>query len=501
MRPVCPMGAMKVRAAHAFSAPLIALAVLLCSHPNTSAHCTPPCSGPAVPTSRVESDIPGIGAWSSVAICECDNFVIAWRRWVEEEHEQCPPRIPNVRGEVVAQGYYPDGDLFWQSLGILSVEPSNQCHIFHGNVSVAMSRNGTVWASWIGQPSSDPLNVPADPELVCAPIMLQTGFAFDGAPGNITPQEYPIDPCLADNEYWPSSGVSEAANVVAWSKTNDLNHGPRGLVQQIAGDTGTISQVRDCNNPWPANECNFRVLQWQPSAWMREPDESDFRSIFAVAWAEPESEVPQPTFNIAIQVWDANSNVVLDELTGPASSQWVNQPADEANPSEQTSPAVCFAGDDIIVTWVGRALPIDEFTDCPGGDRIFARRFKFRNNQIVDPDPQAGEGQPGMFIVDGDPNATIIRAWAHPTVAIKAYPGSVGGVGNFIVAWNASLDNGTRYEIRGAYFDPTGAPLGRELRLNQNDGADNYARLARSGVHTVAFGAEGQVGPDVDAGQ
>lgn len=218
MKPQLNLRALALRARASATTFLVAIVFSVCNTERLTAQCTPPCSGPAVPTSRIEIPVTDSGAWGSVALCECNNFVVAWQRWVEEEHEECAPLIPNVRGEVVAQGHHPDGDVFWQSLGVLSVEPSGQCYIFHGNASVAMSRNGTVWASWIGQPSSDPLNVPADPEDICAPIMLQTGFAFDSAPGNITPREYPINPCLGDDEYWPSSGVSESASVVAWSK-------------------------------------------------------------------------------------------------------------------------------------------------------------------------------------------------------------------------------------------------------------------------------------------
>lgn len=225
---------------------------------------------------------------------------------------------------------------------------------------------------------------------------------------------------------------------------------------------------------------------------MREPDEVDSRSLFAVVWAEPENADNFPPFNIVQQVWDANSNATVDELVGPSDNQWVNQPADERADSLQISPAVCFVGEDIVVTWVGEALPIDESTVCAGGDRIFARRFKLRNNQIVNPDPQAGEGEPGMFIVDNDPNM-IDRSQAHPTVALKQYPGSVDDMGAFIVAWNVFTTFDPHFEVRGAYFDRIGSPRGRELRLNVDDGADGIARLARSGVHTVAYGADGQV--------
>ena len=269
MKTHASMRALGVRAPTAATALLIAIALSVRRIERLPAQCTPPCStSPAVPTSRVEIPITDIGAWGSVALCECNNFVLGWHRWVEEDHQVCG-NPAGQRGEAVAKGFQPDGSVAW-STSLLSFEPTNNCNILHADVSVAVSKSGDIWTSWMAQPGGAPPPSPGgdpsdpfDPRDICSPIMLQTGFTFSGAPNNIVQKVYPLNPCIADNEYWPSSGRLNAAAVVGWTKTNDLNRGPKGLIQQI--DEGTITQIRDCNIPnyWE-NQCGVRVSQWQP---------------------------------------------------------------------------------------------------------------------------------------------------------------------------------------------------------------------------------------------
>ncbi len=58
-------------------------------------------------------------------------------------------------------------------------------------------------------------------------------------------------------------------------------------------------------------------------------------------------------------------------------------------------------------------------------------------------------------------------------------------------AWNADTQSGR--EVRAQYFDGGGVPQGREFRVNQANGRDNRAKLARGGKHTVVYGPDGQL--------
>jgi hypothetical protein len=188
------------------------------------------------------------------------------------------------------------------------------------------------------------------------------------------------------------------------------------------------------------------------------------------------------------------------DINDPA--QWVNDPSledpgpeDDAN---QVSPAVSFVKDDIVVCWVGPGL-----ADCEGTSvrHIYARRFKFDDLlnpgtlELRDPNPAWGEGRPGMFVVDNNTEVALDLDTAKPAVALAGYAygeEEAPHKGYFVVAWNAIIPNNpVDYEVHAQYFDSYGEPLGREFRVNVADGTDDYARLARSGQHTIAFGPDG----------
>ncbi len=422
-----------------------------------------PCPSP--PTAIVEGVVDPDGLNSTIAMRACGEFIVAW------EEERPEPGYPyHQRKDVFVQRYDADGTLNGTSAIVSDV---NQFEYRHYDPSIAISAAGKVRVGWIAK---KPVGCLID----CYPELLIEDFDFD--PFDVEPKScYWIwrdsEPSVAivDDE-----SPDDYAAAVVWSNTLRYATDGDGLVYRLTGDP--IERILDC-----PSYCVDRLTQWQPCISMRESD-----GAYAIVWADAEVDLQLPPFNIAIQIYDA-SGTLLDELVGPTDGEWVNEPAHEAGDSIQKSPAVSFDDDgNLVVCWVGFPLP-----GCSsGGFRIFARRLKFESGQLRDPDPAQGEGRAGMFMVDSDPDTGIDPYDAYPTVAINVHADPADPStdrGAFIIAWNADNNINGHAEIRGQYFLGDGQPKAGEVRLNQADGADNVARLARSGAHTLAYGPDEQV--------
>jgi hypothetical protein len=165
-------------------------------------------------------------------------------------------------------------------------------------------------------------------------------------------------------------------------------------------------------------------------------------------------------------------------------------------------PSVAFDGRNLVIAWVGPRLDACATT----GYRIFARRLIYDAvaGIVRDPNPAAGEGVDGMFVVDTDrsPNhdvepVNLDDANVAVALTISDVPGEQGA---FVVAWNSRIEGDFAFnsEIRARYFAPDGMPRGADFRVNQatTPTGEPYQRirqLANSAAHTLAYGRQGQV--------
>ncbi|MFH1419805.1 MAG: hypothetical protein ABII12_16145, partial [Planctomycetota bacterium] len=437
------------------------------------------------PTQVTEQLVSAKGEASSVGMDQCGHFVVSW-----EEINPNPASPLNKR--VLVQQYEADAGALGGEvvLSAYNNDFSTNGPQAHFDASVAMSLAGDVRVDCI----ADCVD--------CRPIVLfriiSAQFAFGSAlTGSLMlPAEEHVQ-----RPREPSVGIaSSLTSSVTWSDVQPDSDGPLGLFH--GPDEDDPDTIRSCDFDPPPNTLYCRSL-WQPCMAMRPSD-----GYFAIAFAcdELPSEEFSP-YNIALQVYDPNGTLITS-LDGPDvndPSQWVNDssledPSPESD-SDQVSPAVSFVGNDIVVTWVGPRL-----AGCAGAFHVYARRFKFDDAQnpgtleLRDPNPTWLEGRPGMFIVDNDvsvPAPIIDPSAANPTVALllpldptERRPAE----GSFVVAWNASIVVApATWEVRAQYFDSGGTPLGREFTVNQVPGADNFARLAKSGQHTLVYGPDQQV--------
>ncbi len=434
----------------------------------------------------VEQEITALGHSGSAAINDDANFLIAWTTWPGDRHD-----IRVLRFQADGQPLGNGEDLSDTGSGRDNYEPS-----------LAMSRDGYVQAAWI------------QTETHFRDKLLTLDFTFDDF--DFTPPAY--DPLGGGADERPSVGVSNNGDLLLTWHRMDSYLSQAGL---LAGPAPSLSLViRDCDPSAPcAPACTYCRVTNEPEAGLWNPCisvRSDAR--YAVVWADAEEPTAQySSFNIALRIYDSNASDVLAQLEGQGpdpDEKWVNQPALEGLGSNQISPAVAFddAGN-VVVAWIGWRP-----TGCAPAFRVFARRFKFEFDSqaqewvLRDPDPDLGEGWPGMFIVDNDPNASPLVSpddpLAHPTVALSL---DQVDPGRFIVAWNAGriVVPVVYHEIRGQYFDSRGAPRGREFRVNQDNsvtdpGTESFAvrRIARSAQHPLVYGPDDQVvatwTPDLD---
>ena len=415
------------------------------------------------------------------------NAVIGMEQcgWLVVGYED-PSTDQHVKQNVVIKYYEPDGDLYLAGPYSLSQQESDHGPSYHRDASLAVSSLGYSRVAWSVQC--------VDCQFDYALTLLQQSFDYGTIPAQ---QDAPDDAgpgttCRQD----PSVGRSDLmSGRTAWSDLTTCDaegYEPLGLVEGPSFTSTTSIRDCDCEGMPGGTRCR---IQWQPALAM-EPH----TGYFAVAWADAESNVADAKFNIALRVYDPAGDMVAD-LSGGA-GEWVNDPELEDDPDpeihwSQTSPAVSFIGEDIVVCWIGPGL-----YGCPDHSslHIWARRFKFdaeAQEPLRDPDGTPGEGRAGMFVVDTETTDLLDRDNAHPTVALREYdPASSERHpywGSFIVAWTAggSVLAG-HAEVRAQYFTYWGHPWGTEFRVNVAGDEYDYALLAKSGQHTLVYGAQGQ---------
>ena len=420
---------------------------------------------------------------AAVGLEQCGAFAIGW----EEVGVN-----PHVYRDVLIKYYNPNGTVYAGPYAV-SEDQDLGDFIEHRDLSLAVTPLGNCRMAWIGNCRDCRIQSPWE--------LLQRDFLFGAAPlqEGITHSE---DPGLLIQQD-PSAGQTDYGTARnAWADFSDCSEGfyPLGLVEGPSLSQPTTIRPCVCYPTPPEPPCR---TQWLPCMSMTARGE---QTHFAVVWADAETNDPDPFFNIALQVYGPDNNLIDQHAGGETG--WVNNPAleDGPNPEDltsQLSPAVSFFGDDIVVCWVGPGLSGCENQSTT---RIWARRFKFDSYygtlRLRDPLPAEHEGWPGMFAVETDSYASLTYDNAHPTVALWQYTEEsrlYTAPGRFVIAWNHAGTVTTGHgEVRAQYFDSLGYPEGCEIRVNQahHESGGNpayFARLAKSAQHTLVYGFQGQV--------
>jgi hypothetical protein len=429
---------------------------------------TAQCVDPVADT-VIESEVAATGRGSAVAVRDDGDFLFVWAT---------PPSGGlDSRNMILTQRYCRDAVAFGSPAALTDMNVGT-----HQDASVAISRSGKATAGWTG--------IMGLVVGVTNMTKLQNDFEFDNF-GAIIPTASPPHPGQGDHE--PSVGASDAiaSRATLGFSNHEENQGLHYALDQVQQVT-----LRGC-----PDFCLPRTQQWQPCVSTRSED-----GITAITFAFDENPNQELSpLNVALMIFDSQGQLI-DQLAGPDINDpdfWVNDPSSEDPSPEvrtsQTSPAISFVGNDLVVSWVGPDLAACQGTAV---NHVFVRRFKFDDQinpgtlELRDPHPAAGEGRAGMFVVDNAPGMNIGPITARPTVALTL--ATDDRAGSFFVAWNAEDTGEGRTEIRGQYFDRLGGFRGPEFRVNQDTAVTlppsiNRRTLARSAQHTIAYGAQGQV--------
>jgi hypothetical protein len=393
------------------------------------------------PTTVVESVISADGNDVALAMDSAGRIAVSW--------EQSLYTFRTNVADVFVRLYDTDGTVVTGALPVSEEVvsfPDNQ--FTHYDPSISVSADGVVRVGWIVD-CQDCVH-----EFRGIPTLIHSEFNWGSTPPQV--RMPPAEETEATERHsTPSVAISDASGgVTSWADVSA--NGPGVVWGHVFQDAAV---VRDCSFG-----C-FPTL-WNPCSAIRSVD-----GTFSVIWSDAEESGVTPPFNIALRIYSAGGTV-LAQRAGP--SVWVNDPSSEPTDSRQLSPAVALddAGT-VLTTWLGAST-----AECGGVIRVFARRFIFdaNSNTLRDPDPDLLEGRPGVFVVDSDPNMFIDAGTANPTVALKIPAGDPDGyLGSFVIAWVAQFPADGRREIRARYFDPRGAALAGEVRLNEDAGTNGYA--------------------------
>lgn len=409
---------------------------------------------------------------SSICIDGCGRYVVGWHDlYSEPGTNQRHVRFLRYNADCTTQPYSGQNDgtpLSTQS----SSSPCNGIDTINTAISVAMGAGSAsvsppLFATWTG------IRTPS--ATYPGSYHLKTGtWTFDQSspPTPIgTPDcDGPLD--TEFNSTGIANGVNSTVKTSAWTRTSKTGVTYKGLL----AETPIFTEVRDCSPTY----C-YEFLR-TPCISTRSTGES------AMVFCESEDTGDSdPRMNIFIIEYNSAGTEVPTGSTGVQ----VNAPDPPFSFRTQESPSVAMVNDRIVVTWVGPDP--DAAPEC-GALRIFAKILSWNGSGV--PTTQKAD-----FIVDTDWQSQIgVSVAPNPTVAITLSDDSEEA-GRFIIAWNTKRTRFVagaprdRNEIHAQYFTSAGERIGGEFRLNVADtgGNSGFRQLARSGQHTIVYGAQGQV--------
>jgi hypothetical protein len=230
-----------------------------------------------------------------------------------------------------------------------------------------------------------------------------------GAPLGV---EFRVNETTAGNQQTPTVAMDNDGDfVVAW---NSIDQG---------GINGEIWARRFTNAGVPAPEGEFHVNmatiggQNTPAAAM------DGAGNFVITWISPSS-----SYEIFARRYNASGTALADEFQVNTDSV-----------GNQLNQAVAMDTDgDFVITW--------QSSQGDGNNTgVFARRFD-----------QTGMGFP-QFLV----NQTTTNAQRVPAVAVD-------NAGNFVIAWESNLQDGSLYGVYARRYSAAGTALADEFRVNSS---------------------------------
>ncbi len=412
----------------------------------------PPCTQPYLDGAiegRVSSATDGPGRRASVATDAASRFVIAF---------ETRPSLTALNNNILVRRFNADGTC----LGSAAIATTPAAFVGYRDPSVAMNAAGSARLDWH-------LIFGGTCSVNSGATKRSTLFAFD--PGG-TPTPLSADTCtdgLGDVE--PLVAVSASGTSAAWMRFNTSSQAvASGLVRDPPG-SGSPAVV-SCDPTIVPPAAPFCYSQWQPCI-AQHPD-----GRFCVAWAQAESAIQGPPFDIAIQQFNATGAAVGALLT-------VNVPVASFGTSER-SPSLSFVGERIVVTWIG-----PKPADCPAtlpDIRVYARQLEWGSAGPV------FRGQ--QFIVDNDPTSQPASIDdANPSVALHGD----GETARYAIAWNARQISGSDIDVHARFLDfATTQPLGSEFRLNRTTAltsppSERIRQVANSAAHTISYPPSGKL--------
>jgi hypothetical protein len=303
--------------------------------------------------------------------------------------------------------------------------------------------------------------------------------------------EFQINTHTTRSQSHPAVAMSDAGDfVVVWVSNGQDATYTGGIFAQLFDSTGGFVGIEFQVNTYTTGEQIF------PAVAMSETGE------FVVVWQSDDQDAPF-TDGIFAQRFDSKG--------APLSSEF--QVNSYTTADQQLADVAMDASGRFVVVWEG-------FGQGSVGRGIFGRMFDAAGSPMgldfqvntytgggpravsVDMDPDGNfvvvwdsfhpseslQGVFGqMFDSTGAPSGSEFRVNTYTTVAQQSPSVAMDAVGNFVVVWNSSIQDGSEEGIFGQRFNSAGAAVGSEFQVN------TYTILSQSNASVAMLASGGFV--------
>jgi hypothetical protein len=227
--------------------------------------------------------------------------------------------------------------------------------------------------------------------------------------------EFKVNTHTASDQAKPSMAMNAAGNfAIAWES----------LGQDAAGTYGIYAQRYDANGLPLGTE--FKVNTHTVSNQQFTSMAMSTAGNFVVVWQSFDQDAAL-TYGIYAQRFDPNGNLIGSE-----------SPVNTFTPSVQRDPAAAMdAGGNFVIAW-------ESDLQDGSGNGVYAQRFDRSGNPLG---------------LEFKVNTHTLNNQNDPSVAMDA-------VGNFVIAWESDLQDGSGNGVYAQRFDRSGNPLGLEFKVN-----------------------------------